>query len=53
MKVVHIEYWVETKEWWNTELEGIVPYSLGDGVWPVLERAKLVVDSSEALLLQL
>ena len=31
-KGVHIEYWVKTKEWWNTELEGIVPYNLGDGV---------------------
>ena len=53
MKVVHIEYWVKNKEWWNTEFEGIVPYSLGDGVRPVSERAKLAVGSSEALLLQM
>ena len=25
MKAVHVEYWVQTKEWWNTELKGIVP----------------------------
>ena len=44
---------MQTKEWWNTELEGIVPYSLGDGVRPVPEQAKLAVGSSEALLLQM
>ena len=51
--MVYIEYWVQTKEWWNTELEGIVPYSLGDGLQPVLEWAKLAVGSSEVLLLQM
>ena len=44
---------MQTKEWWNTKLEGIVTYSLGDGVRPVSERAKLAVRSSEALLLQM
>ena len=44
---------MQTKEWWNTKLEGIVPYNLGDGVRPILERAKLAVGSSEALLLQI
>ena len=53
MNAVYIEYWVQTKEWWNTELEGIVPYSLGDGVRPILELANLAVGSSEALLLQM
>ena len=53
MKVAYIEYWVQTKEWWNTELEGIVPYRLGDGVRPISERANLAVGSSEALLLQM
>ena len=51
--MVHIEYWVQTKEWWNIELEGIVPYSLGDGVRSVLERAKLTVGSSEELLMKM
>ena len=51
--MVYIEQWVQTKEWWNTELEGIVPDSLGDGVGPISERAKLAVGSSEALLLQM
>ena len=53
MKAVYIEYWVQTKEWWNTKLEGIVPYNLGDGVRPMLERVKLVVGSNEALILQI
>ena len=53
MKAVHIEYWVQTKELWNTKLEGIVPYNLGDGVRPVLEWANLAVGSSEVLLLQM
>ena len=48
-----IEDWVQTKEWWNTELKIIVPYSLGDGVRPVSESAKLAVGSSEVLLLQM
>ena len=50
-KAVHIEHWVQTKEWWNTELEGIVPDSLGDGVWSISEWANLAVGSNEALLL--
>ena len=49
--MVHIEHWVQTKEGWNTELKGIVPDSLGNGVWPISERAKLAVGSSEALFL--
>ena len=53
MKVVYNEYWVQTKEWWNTKLEGIIPYSLGDGVRPILEQANLAVGSSEELLLQM
>ena len=53
MKVIHIEDWVQTKEWWNTELEVIFPYNFGDGVRPVSERANLAVGSSEALLLQM
>jgi hypothetical protein len=44
---------VQTKEWWNVELKGIFPYSLGEGVRPILEWMKLVVGSSEALLLQM
>ena len=53
MKAVHIEHWVQTKEWWNIELEGIVPYSLGDGVRRISEWANLAVGSNEALLLQM
>lgn len=29
-ELIHIEYWVKTKQWWNVDLKGIVPYSLGD-----------------------
>ena len=53
MKAIHIEDWVQTREWRNTKLEGIVIYNLGDGVQPVSEWAKLAVGSSEALLLQM
>ena len=51
--MVHIEHWVHTKEGWNTGLKGIVPYYVGDGVWPISEQVKLVVGSNEALLLQM
>ena len=51
MKVVHIEYSMQTKEWWNTKIEGIGPYSLGDGVRPISEQVNLAVGSSEVLLL--
>jgi hypothetical protein len=44
---------VQTKEWWNVELKGIFPYSLGEGVWPILKRMKLAVGSNEAFLLQM
>jgi hypothetical protein len=44
---------VQTKEWWNVELKGIFPYSLGEGVWPISKRTKLVVGSNEAFLLQM
>jgi hypothetical protein len=44
---------VQTKEWWNAELKGIFPYSLGEGVWPISKRMKLVVGSSKAFLLQM
>ena len=44
---------MQTKEWWNTKLKSTIPYGLGDGVWPVSERAKLAVRSSEALFLQM
>ena len=50
---MHIEHWVQTKEWWNVELKGIFPYSFGEGVHPILKRMKLAVGSSEALLLQM
>ena len=53
MKAVHIEHWVQIKEWWNTKLKGIFPYSLGEGVWPISKWTKLAVGSSEALLLQM
>jgi hypothetical protein len=51
--VVHIEHWVQTKEWWNAELKGIFPYNLGEGVRPISEQMKLAVGSSKALLLQM
>jgi hypothetical protein len=44
---------VQTKEWWNAELKGIVLYSLSEGVRPISERTKFAVGSNEALLLQM
>jgi hypothetical protein len=44
---------VQTKEWWNAELKGIFPYSLGEGVWPISKQTKLAVGSSKALILQM
>jgi hypothetical protein len=44
---------VQTKEWWNVELKGIFPYSLGEAVWPISKQMKLAVGSSEAFLLQM
>ena len=44
---------MQTKEWWNAKLKEIFPYSLGEGVRPISKRMKLVVGSSEALLLQM
>ena len=53
LRAIYIEHWVQTKERWDAELEGNVPDGLGDGVWPIPERVKLVVGSSKALLLQM
>ena len=51
--MVYIEDWVQTKERWNVELKGIVPYNLGDGVRTISEQAKLLMGSNNALLLQM
>ena len=51
--MVHIEHWVQTKEWWNAKLKDIFPYSFGEGVRPISERTKLAVGSNKALLLQM
>ena len=53
MKAVYIEYWVQTKEWWNTKLEGIGSYNLGDSVWPISKWEKLAEGSNEELLLHM
>ena len=51
--MIHIENSMQTKEWWNIELEGIIPDKLGDVVCPILKWVKLAVWSSEVLLLQM
>ena len=53
VEVVYIEHWVQTKEWWDVELEGIFTDNLGDGVWSILERVKLAVGSCKVLILQM
>ena len=52
-KAIYIEHSVQTKEWWDDEIEGIVTDSLGDGVWPILKGAKLAVGPNKALFLQM
>jgi len=52
-KVIYIEHWVQTKEWWDGELKGIVTNSVGDGVQPILEWVKFVVGYNKAILMQL
>ena len=50
-KAIYIEKWVQNKEQWDYELEGVVTDDLGDGVWPISERAKLAMGHNKALLL--
>ena len=49
--MIFIEHWVQNKELWDAMLEGIVIDGLGDGVWPISERAEFAVGSKEVLLL--
>ena len=44
---------MQTKEWWNTNLKGIVLDNLGDGVWAISEWVNLAVGSSKVLLLKM
>jgi hypothetical protein len=41
MKESHVEDCVQAKERGNVEHKTIATHSLGDGVWPILEWAKL------------
>jgi len=38
---------VQAKEWWNVELEIIVPYIISDGVRPISARVNLAVGPSQ------
>jgi hypothetical protein len=40
-KEVHIEHWVQAKEWWSVELKSIVTHNLGDGVRPIEKWVEL------------
>ena len=52
MKEIHVEHWVQAKERRNVELKIIIPHSLGDGVRPISEWAKLPMGSCKAFFLQ-
>ena len=48
----YVEHWVQAKERRNVELESFVTHSLGDGVRPITEWAKLPMGSCKAFFLQ-
>lgn len=51
--MVHIEHWVQTKEWGNVELKCIVSHSLGNGVRTISEWFEFPISSAKAFLLQI
>jgi hypothetical protein len=51
-KEVHIEHWVQAKEWWSVELKSIVTHNLGDGVRPIEKWVELLMGPCKMLLLQ-
>ena len=51
--MVHIEHWVQAKEWGNVELKFIISHSLGNGVSTISKWPKFLIGSSKAFLLQM
>jgi hypothetical protein len=51
--VVHIEHWVQAKEWGNVELKSIVSHNLGNGVRTISEWSELLMGSGKAFFLQM
>jgi hypothetical protein len=43
---------MKAKERRNAELKSIIPHSFGDGVWPIIEWAKLPMGSCKVFFLQ-
>ena len=52
MKESHVEYWVQSKERRNVEIESIVTHSLGGGVRPITEWENLPMGPFKELFLQ-
>ena len=52
VKDIHVEHWVQAKERRNVDLERIITHSLGDGVRPITEWAKLLMGFYKTFFLQ-
>ena len=52
-KMIHIEHWVQAKEWGNAELKCIVAHSLSNGVRNISEWSEFTIGSSKVFLLQM
>ena len=53
MKVVHIEHWVQAKEWGNAEFKCIISHSLGNGVRTISNWYEFPIGSGKAFLLKM
>ena len=52
LKEVHIEYWVQDKEWGKVELKIIVTHSIGDSVGSIKKWMKLPMRPYKGFFLQ-
>jgi hypothetical protein len=52
VKGIPVEHWMQAKERRNVELKIIIPHDLGDGVRPIMEWEKLLMESYKAFFLQ-
>jgi hypothetical protein len=52
VKEVHIEYWVQSKEWGKVEIKRIITHNLGDNVGSIMEWKNLLMRPCKVFLLQ-
>jgi len=52
-KMIHIEHWVQAKEWGSSKLKSIVSHNFGDGVRPISKWSELSMGSGKAFFLQM